>query len=100
MPRSRHPTLSPATPSSSSLRNISTPVTTDFWVSRSPPISTSSPTLILPRSTHPPGPPRAPPRDRKPVLDRHQERLVDRPLRQRHVGVERLVQLQDRLVRR
>src|SRR6476619_156265 len=53
MPRSRQPTLSPATPSSSSLRNISTPVTTDFWVSRSPTISTSSPTLILPRSIRP-----------------------------------------------
>src|SRR5215831_15794011 len=30
MPRRRQPTLSPATPSSRSLRNISTPVTTDF----------------------------------------------------------------------
>src|SRR6266540_692124 len=53
MPRSRQPTLSPATPSSRSLRNISTPVTTDFCVSRSPTISTSSPTLILPRSMRP-----------------------------------------------
>src|SRR6516162_894993 len=53
IPRSRHPTLSPATPSSKSLRNISTPVTTDFCVSRSPTISTSSPTLILPRSMRP-----------------------------------------------
>src|SRR5262252_7064355 len=53
IPRSRQPTLSPATPSSNSLRNISTPVTTDFCVSRSPTISTSSPTLILPRSMRP-----------------------------------------------
>src|SRR4030088_3457823 len=53
MPRSRQPTLSPATPSSRSLRNISTPGTTDFWVSRSPTISTSSPTLITPRSMRP-----------------------------------------------
>src|SRR5207244_274102 len=36
IPRNRQPTLSPATPSSRSLRNISTPVTTDFCVSRSP----------------------------------------------------------------
>src|SRR5207248_11801297 len=53
MPRSRQPTLSPATPSSNSLRNISTPVTTDFGVSRSPTISTPSPTLIFPRSIRP-----------------------------------------------
>src|SRR6478752_2201299 len=30
-----------------------TPLNTDFWVSRSPTISTSSPTLILPRSMRP-----------------------------------------------
>src|SRR5229473_2588455 len=53
VPRRRQPTLSPAMPSSRSLRNISTPVTTVFWVSRSPTISTSSPTLILPRSIRP-----------------------------------------------
>ena len=40
-------------PSSSSLRNISTPVTTVFCVGRRPTISTSSPTLTLPRSTRP-----------------------------------------------
>ena len=45
--------LSPAMPSSSSLRNISTPVTTVFVVALMPTISTSSPTLILPRSTRP-----------------------------------------------
>ena len=45
--------LSPATPSSSSLRNISTPVTTFFIVGRKPTISTSSPTFTLPRSTRP-----------------------------------------------
>ena len=53
MPRSRQPTLSPASPESSSLRNISTPVTTHFCVSRMPTISTSSPTLIVPRSMRP-----------------------------------------------
>jgi len=45
--------LSPASPRSSSLRNISTPVTTVFLVGRMPTISTSSPTLITPRSTRP-----------------------------------------------
>ena len=45
--------LSPATPSSSSLRNISTPVTIFFSVGLKPTISTSSPTLTLPRSTRP-----------------------------------------------
>ena len=45
--------LSPAWPSSSSLRNISTPVTVVFWVSRRPTISTSSPTLTMPCSTLP-----------------------------------------------
>ena len=46
--------LSPARPSSSSLRNISTPVTTVFiGLSRMPTISTSSPTLTMPRSTRP-----------------------------------------------
>ena len=47
------PTLSPAWPWSSSLRNISTPVTTVFVVARMPTISTSSPTLTMPRSTRP-----------------------------------------------
>src|SRR5258707_11084452 len=97
IPRSRHPTLSPATPSSKSLRNISTPVTTDFCVSRSPTISTSSPTLILPRSMRPVTN-RAAPGDREHVLDRHQKRLVDRTLRQRHKRIQRIVKLQDRLV--
>ena len=46
--------LSPARPSSSSLRNISTPVTTVFCAfSRMPTISTSSLTLMMPRSTRP-----------------------------------------------
>src|ERR1700691_2994078 len=53
VPRSRAPTLSPARPSSNSLRNISMPVTVVFWVSRSPTISTSSPTLTMPCSTFP-----------------------------------------------
>jgi hypothetical protein len=42
-----------ASPWSSSLRNISTPVTTDFLASRMPTISISSPTLTMPRSTRP-----------------------------------------------
>ena len=46
--------LSPATPSSSSFLNISTPVTTFFGLSgRRPTSSTSSPTFTFPRSTRP-----------------------------------------------
>src|SRR2546425_11918330 len=52
-PRSRQPTLSPACPSSSSFRNISTPVTTVLRVSRNPTISTSSPTFTTPPPTPP-----------------------------------------------
>ena len=52
-PRSSTPTLSPACPSSSSLRNISTPVTTVFAVALIPTISTSSPTFTIPRSMRP-----------------------------------------------
>ena len=40
-------------PWSSSLRNISTPVTVVFWVARMPTISISSPTLTMPRSMRP-----------------------------------------------
>ena len=68
-----------------------------FWVSRSPTISISSPTLTMPRSTRP-GDDRAAARDREHVFDRHQERLVDRALRLRNVGIDRLHQLQDRVV--
>src|SRR2546428_10165342 len=53
-PRSKQPTLSPACPSSSSFRNISTPVTTVLRVSRNPTISTSSPTFTTPPPTPPP----------------------------------------------
>ena len=53
MPRSKSPALSPACPSSRSFRNISTPVTTVFLSVPKPTISTSSPTLILPRSIRP-----------------------------------------------
>src|SRR5580698_1793115 len=45
--------LSPASPSSSSFLNISTPVTTFFCVGRNPTISISSPTFTLPRSIRP-----------------------------------------------
>ena len=48
----------------------------------------------------PPGHHRAPPLDPEHVLDRHQERQVDRPLRRRDVVVDRLHQLQDRRVLR
>src|SRR5439155_23314568 len=58
-PRSKQPTLSPACPSSSSFRNISTPVTTVLRVSRNPTISTSSPTRPPPRP--PPPHPAVPP---------------------------------------
>ena len=53
----------------------------------------------LPRPTFtcaaldPPRHHRAAPRDREHVLDRHHERLVDLPLRQRNVAVERVHQL-------
>src|SRR5207245_1874788 len=52
-PRSSAPILSPACPSSSSFRNISTPVTTLLRVAWIPTISTSSPTFTIPRSTRP-----------------------------------------------
>ena len=45
--------LSPASPRSSSLRNISTPVQVVFLVGRMPTISSSSPTFTAPRSTRP-----------------------------------------------
>src|SRR3546814_4481140 len=45
--------LSPASPESSSLRNISTPVTVVFTVAFRPTISTSSPTFTTPRSIRP-----------------------------------------------
>ena len=46
--------LSPACPSSSSFRNISTPVTTALRAaSRIPTISISSPTFTIPRSIRP-----------------------------------------------
>src|SRR3954470_24555861 len=54
MPRSSRPTLSPAWPWSSSLRNISTPVTVVLVEDgRMPTISTSSFTFTMPRSTRP-----------------------------------------------
>src|SRR4029077_8334813 len=113
MPRSKAPMLSPPRPSSSNFRNISTPVTTDFFVSACiPTISISSPTFTIPRSTRqattvprpqtpppPAGDAPPPPRDRENVLDRHQKRLVHRPRRRRNVRVHRLHQLPDRLRR-
>src|SRR5690625_2531587 len=53
VPRSSAPMFSPARPSSSSLRNLSTPVTTVLLVSRMRTISTSSPLLTMPHPTRP-----------------------------------------------
>src|SRR3954466_15478951 len=114
MPRRRQPTLSPARPSSRSFLNISTPVTTTLRVGRMPTISTSSPTLTRPRSIRPVAPvPRplrpknsptgrggAPALGAEDVLDRHQERLVDRALGGRDVGVDRIHELLDAGIRR
>src|SRR5207244_1032505 len=91
-PRSRSPTLSPACPSSSSLRNPSTPVTTTFLPIPTPPTSTPPPPLPPP-PLHPSRCHRPPARDRKHVLHRHQERLLDLPLRDRNVLVQRRQQL-------
>src|SRR5437870_6379257 len=97
IPRSSAPILSPACPSSSSFRNISTPVTTLLRVAWIPTISTSSHLHDPPLD--PPGHHRPPPRDREDVLDRHQKRLVHRPRRRRYIAVHRLHQLPDRLRR-
>ena len=53
VPRRSAPMLSPASPESSNLRNISTPVTIVFCVGRIPTISISSPTLTMPCSIRP-----------------------------------------------
>ena len=80
--------LSPATPSSRSFRNISTPVTTFLVVGLNPTISISSPTFTFPRSTRPVTTvPR--PENREDVFNRHQKRLVHFALRQRHIRVQR-----------
>ena len=97
VPRSRTPTLSPAWPWSSSLRNISTPVHTVFWC------RTDADDLdFLAHLDHPPLDParhhRAAARDREHVLHRHQERQVHRPLRLRNILIHRLHQLQNRLL--
>src|SRR5262249_35601286 len=59
-----------------------------------------APPPLPPPPPPPPRPPCPPPRNPKNVLDRHQERLVHRPLRRRNVAVHRLHQLPDALVRR
>ena len=91
-PRSSTPMLSPASPESSSLRNISTPVTTFFSVGLKPTISISSPTFTR-AALDAAGDDGAAARDREHVFDRHHERLVDVALRQRDVAVERIHQL-------
>ena len=52
-PRNNKPTLSPATPSSNSLRNISIPVTVVFFCKPKPTSSTSSFNFTIPRSIRP-----------------------------------------------
>ena len=89
--------LSPACPWSSSLRNISTPVTTSLRVSAKPTSSTSSPTFTI-AALHAARRHRAAALDREHVLDRHQERLVDVTHRVRDLRVERREQLVDRLL--
>ena len=73
VPRSSAPMLSPASPESNNLRNISTPVQTVFVVSRIPTISISSPTLINPRAGCLTCHNRATSRNRKHIFNRHQE---------------------------
>ncbi len=90
------PMLSPAWPSSRSLLNISTPVTTVLRVSLMPTIS------HLVADVHDAAADasrddRAAARDGEHVLDRHQERLVDGARRNREVLVHRLEQLIDAL---
>ena len=98
MPRSRQPTLSPAWPWSSSLRNISTPVTTVLLgVASKPMISTSSPTLITPRSMRPVA---TVPR---PLIENTSSTAIRKGLSMSRTGsgmyaVERVEQLVDRLL--
>ncbi len=92
----RRPTLSPASPLSSSLRNISTPV--DHLLHRRPDpddlhlLADIHLAALDPARHH-----RAAARDREHVLDRHQERLVDVALRLGNVRVHRRQKLPDRL---
>ena len=92
MPRSRQPTLSPAWPSSSSLRNISTPVTTVFFgVGEAEDLDLVADldhAALDATRDH-----RAATLDREHVLDRHQERLVDVANRLRDPAVQRLDQV-------
>src|SRR5207253_4113419 len=64
IPRSSAPMLSPACPSSSSLRNISTPVPPALFVSARTPTTPPSPPPLTPPPPHPPHPPAAPPRNK------------------------------------
>src|SRR5438309_642371 len=95
VPLKSTPTLSPACPSSRSLRNISTPVHTVFTVGRKPTISTSSFTLITP-ALDAPGDHSASAGDREHILHRHQKRLVHLALGDRNVTVHLLHQLHHR----
>ena len=90
--------MSPAWPWSSVFWNISTPVTTEFLLASKPTISTGVADLDR-AALDPAGADRAAALDREDVLDRHQERLVDRADRLGDVLVHRLDQVEDRLGR-
>src|SRR5207247_1147351 len=86
-PRSSKPTLSPACPSSNSLRNISTPVTTTFLSVPNPTISTSSFTFTFPRSIRPV--PHVPLHQVQQLRFVHQVALVQEHDNRRHVHLPR-----------
>ena len=87
IPRSSRPALSPASPSSRSLRNISTPVQVDTsgWSIR-PTISIGSPTFYT-ASFNTTGSYGTTTGDGEYVFYRHQEGLINRARRQRNVAV-------------
>ena len=93
IPRSRQPMLSPASASSSSLRNISMPVQTVFWVS----LDTDDLELVVhmrdDATLNTAGGNGATAGDGHSVLDGHQERLVDVAVRSRDVGVHSVHEL-------
>ena len=93
-PRSSTPMLSPACAWSSSLRNISTPVTTVFLVS----VDADDLDLVADlddAALDTTGRDGAAAGDGEDVLDGHQERLLDVADRVREVGVDRVHELPD-----
>ena len=99
-PRRSRPTLSPARPSSSSLRNISTPVQTVLSILSFMPDDLDGLADLDHAALDASGGHGAAARDGEDVLDRHQERLVHRPLRHGDVVVHRRHQGEDVLGRR